>query len=440
MYLYDQIWSRKMYRENIKNLINWKISENRKPLIVLGARQVGKTWLIQEFGRQEYKQTVYVNFEKMKVVRNLFEEDFDIQRILTSLSVFAKSAITPDNTLIVFDEIQAATGGLTMLKYFCEDAPQYHVIAAGSLLGMSLHQNISFPVGKVDFLYLNPLSFLEFLIALGEERLAEMLDNPDWKIVTLFKDKLLNYLRYYLFIGGMPEVVSHFVTHRDFRIVRNIQRQILTTYKQDFSKHAPKDIVPRINMVWKSIPSQLAKENKKFIYGVLKEGGRAKEFELAIQWLLDCGLLHQCFRISKPDMPLSAYQDLAAFKLYHNDVGLLGAMAKLPLKTILDGNAIFEEFKGALTENFVLQQLILNEENDIFYWTNDNSTAEVDFVIQNEEKIIPIEVKSGTNLRSVSFRFFCDKYKPGKAIRTSLSDYKEEGWMTNLPLYAINSI
>lgn len=327
-----------------------------------------------------------------------------------------------------------------MLKYFCEDAPQYHVIAAGSLLGMSLHQNISFPVGKVDFLYLNPLSFLEFLIALGEERLAEMLDNPDWKIVTLFKDKLLNYLRYYLFIGGMPEVVSHFVTHRDFRIVRNIQRQILTTYKQDFSKHAPKDIVPRINMVWKSIPSQLAKENKKFIYGVLKEGGRAKEFELAIQWLLDCGLLHQCFRISKPDMPLSAYQDLAAFKLYHNDVGLLGAMAKLPLKTILDGNAIFEEFKGALTENFVLQQLILNEENDIFYWTNDNSTAEVDFVIQNEEEIIPIEVKSGTNLRSVSFRFFCDKYKPGKAIRTSLSDYKEEGWMTNLPLYAINSI
>lgn len=238
----------------------------------------------------------------------------------------------------------------------------------------------------------------------------------------------------------MPEVVSHFVTHRDFRIARNIQRHILTTYQQDFSKHAPKEIVPRINMVWKSIPSQLAKENKKFIYGVLKEGGRAKEFELAIQWLIDCGLLHQCFRISKPDMPLSAYQDLAVFKLYHNDVGLLAAMAKLPMKTILDGNAIFEEFKGALTENFVMQQLSLKEENDIYYWTNDNSTAEVDFVIQNDEEIIPIEVKSGTNLKSVSFKFFCEKYKPSKAIRTSLTDYKEEEWMTNLPLYAINSI
>ena len=432
--------SRKMYRCKIKQLIDWKLSKHRKPLIVLGARQVGKTWLIQEFGKQEYKQTVYVNFEKMKVVGNLFEEDFDVQRILTSLSVLSKTAINPDDTLIVFDEIQAATGGLTALKYFCEDAPQYHVIAAGSLLGMNVHQNISFPVGKVDFLYLNPLSFPEFLKALDEKRLADLLENPDWKTVNIFKDKLLNYLRYYLFTGGMPEVVSNFAEHRDFRFVRNLQRQILITYQKDFSKHAPKDVVPRINMVWKSIPSQLAKENKKFIYGVIKEGARAKEFELAIQWLLDCGLLHQCFRVSKPGMPLSAYQDLAAFKLYHNDVGLLGAMAKLPLKTILNGNAIFTEFKGALTENFVMQQIILNEDNDIYYWTNDNSTAEVDFVIQNEEEIIPIEVKSGTNVKSVSFKFFCEKYKPKKAIRTSLADYKQEDWMTNLPLYAINSM
>ena len=429
-----------MYRNKIKQLTNWKLSEYRKPLIVLGARQVGKTWLIQEFGKQEYKQTVYVNFEKMKVVRNLFEEDFDVQRILTSLSVFAKTAIRPEDTLIVFDEIQAAVGGLTALKYFCEDAPQYHVIAAGSLLGMNLHQNISFPVGKVDFLYLNPLSFLEFLKALDEERLADLVENPDWKIIHVFKDKLLNYLRYYLFIGGMPEIVSHFVEHRDFRFVRNLQQHILTTYQKDFSKHAPKDVVPRISMVWKSIPSQLAKENKKFIYGVIKEGARAKEYELAIQWLLDCGLLHQCFRISKPNMPLSAFLDLAAFKLYHNDVGLLGAMAKLPMKTILDGNAIFTEFKGALTENFVMQQLILNEDNDIYYWTNDSSTAEVDFVVQNEDEIIPIEVKSGTNVKSVSFKFFCEKYKPTKAIRTSLSDYNREEWMTNVPLYAINSI
>jgi predicted AAA+ superfamily ATPase len=454
-----------MYRYKINELEKWKVSGNRKPLIILGARQVGKTWLIQEFGNREYKQTVYINFEKMKVVQNLFEEDFDVQRILSVLSIFARTAINPDDTLIVFDEIQAAVGGLTALKYFYEDTPQYHIIAAGSLLGMfvqgerrpsllksaepqpnidrrsmSLHQNTSFPVGKVDFLYLKPLSFLEFLGALDEERLVDLLKNPDWKIVNVLKERLVNYLRYYLFLGGMPEVVSHFIEHRDFRSARLLQRKILTSYQNDFSKHAPKEIVPRINMVWKSIPSQLSKENKKFIYGVIKEGARAKEFELAIQWLLDCGLLHQCFRISKPDMPLSAYQDLSAFKLYHNDVGLLGAMAKLPLKTILDGNTIFTEFKGALTENFVIQQLLLNEDNDIYYWTNENSTAEVDFVVQNEEEIIPIEVKSGTNVKSVSFKFFCEKYKPVKAIRTSLADYKQEEWMTNLPLYAINSI
>jgi predicted AAA+ superfamily ATPase len=429
-----------MYRDKIKELINWKLSEYRKPLIILGARQVGKTWLIQEFGKQEYKQTVYVNFEKMKSVRNLFDEDFDVQRILTWLSVFAHKEINPADTLIVFDEIQAVEGGLTTLKYFCEDAPQYHVIAAGSLLGMRLHQNTSFPVGKVDFLYLFPFSFTEFLIALEEEGLADLLKNPDWKIINVFKDKFITYLRYYMFVGGMPEVVLHFVEKRDFRIVRNTQRSILTTYQNDFSKHAPKDIIPRINMVWRSIPSQLAKENKKFVYGVVKEGSRAKEFELAIQWLLDCGLLHQCFRISKPDMPLSAYQDLSAFKLYHNDVGLLGAMAKLPLKTILEGNAIFEEFKGALTENYVMQQLILKEDNDIYYWTNGNSTSEVDFVVQNDDEIIPIEVKSSMSLKSVSFKFFCNKYKPQKAIRTSLADYKEEDWMTNLPLYAINTL
>lgn len=429
-----------MYRTNIKELKEWKLSAYRKPLIIFGARQVGKTWLIQEFGKQEYKQIVYVNFEKMKVISNLFEADFDIQRILASLSVLARSEINPDDTLIVFDEIQAAEGGLTALKYFCEDAPQYHVIAAGSLLGMNLHQDISFPVGKVDFLYLKPLSFPEFLKALDETRLADLIENPDWGIINVFKDKLLNYLRYYLFVGGMPEVVSHFAEHRDFRFVRQLQQKILTSYQNDFSKHAPKEIVPRINMVWKSIPSQLSKENKKFVYGVIKEGARAKEFELAIQWLIDCGLLHQCYRISKPDMPLAAYQDLSAFKLYHNDVGLLGAMAKLPLKIIIDGNAIFSEFKGALTENFVIQQLLLRQDNAIYYWTNENSTAEVDFVIQNEEEIIPIEVKSGTNIRAVSFKFFCEKYKPAKAIRTSLTDYKDEKWMINIPLYAINSI
>lgn len=429
-----------MYRQKIKNLIEWKLSAHRKPLIILGARQVGKTWLIQEFGKQNYKLTVYLNFEKMKVLSNLFESDFDIQRIITTLSIFAKTEINPETTLIVFDEIQAVNGGLTALKYFFEDAPQYHVIAAGSLLGMNLHQNVSFPVGKVDFLYLKPMSFPEFLKALDESSLADLIENPDWKIVNIFKEKLLNYLKYYLFIGGMPEVVLRFSESRDFYLARQLQQKILTSYQKDFSKHAPKEIVPRINMVWKSIPSQLSKENKKFIYGVIKEGARAKDFELAIQWLIDCGLLYQCFRISKPNMPLAAYQDLSAFKLYHNDVGLLGAMAKLPMRTIIDGDLIFTEFKGALTENFVVQQLLLNNENDIYYWTNENSTAEVDFIIQNEEEIIPIEVKSGKNIRAVSFKFFCEKFKPAKAIRTSLADYNKEDWMTNLPLFAINSL
>lgn len=429
-----------MYREKINELIKWKLSEYRKPLIVLGARQVGKTWLIQEFGRQEYKQTIYINFEKMKILRNLFVEDFDTSRILTALTVFAHKEIDPEDTLIVFDEIQEAEGGLTALKYFCEDLPRFHVIAAGSLLGLSHHKNSSFPVGKVDFLYLNPMSFNEFLIAINEEQMANLLINTDWNLITLFKEKFLSYLRYYIFIGGMPEVVFHFVEKRDFRVVRNTQNRILTAYQNDFSKHAPKEIVPRINMVWKSIPSQLAKENKKFVYGFIKEGGRAKEFELAIQWLVNCGLIHQCFRVSKPAISLSAYQDLSAFKLYHNDVGLLAAMAKLPLQTILNNDAIFEEFKGSLTENYVFQQLLLKEENDIYYWTNENSTAEVDFIIQNDHEVIPIEVKSGINLKSVSFKFFCSKYNPKKAIRTSLADFKEEEWMTNIPLYAINKI
>lgn len=429
-----------MYRKSINYLIKWKIEDVRKPLIILGARQVGKTWLIQEFGRQEYKQTVYINFEKMKQIQNIFVQDFDIKRIITTLSIYSHATIVPNETLLIFDEIQEAHGGLTALKYFYEDAPEYHIIAAGSLLGINIHQQVSFPVGKVDFLRLAPMSFIEFLIAIDEERLAHLIENPDWTVINTLKDRLLNLLRYYLFLGGMPEVIAEFVRSGNFRKARQLQQRILLSYQNDFSKHAPAEIIPRINMVWKSIPSQLAKENKKFIYGVIKEGARAKDFELAIQWLVDCGLLHICYRISKPGMPLAAYQDLSVFKLFHNDVGLLGAMTKLPLETIVDGNRIFEEFKGAITENFVMQQLLLNSENDIYYWTNENSTSEVDFVIQNEKEIIPIEVKSGTNTKSVSFKYFCQKYKPTMAIRTSLADYKHEEWMTNLPLYSIHLV
>jgi predicted AAA+ superfamily ATPase len=426
-----------MYRESIINLKNWKEDKFRKPLIVRGARQVGKTWLLKEFGRTSYAKLVYVNFEETPALQNIFATDFDIERIITILQIQAQTTITADDTLIVFDEIQSAERGVTSLKYFCENAPQYHVIAAGSLLGMGLHSQVSFPVGKVDFLDLRPLSFYEFLLSLNESALVDALKAKNWGVVSVFTEKLKEYLRYYFYVGGMPEVVSAFAETRDWQLVRRIQNRILNSYEGDFSKHAPNEIVPRIRMVWQSIPSQLARENKKFVYGVLREGARAKDFELAIQWLVDCGLLLKSHRVSKPGIPLAAYQEISVFKLFLHDVGLLGAMAGLDVRTIIEGDEIFTEFKGALTEQFVMQQLRLNSERYIGYWTNDKSTSEVDFVIQEKGKVIPVEVKSGENLRSKSFRLFCEKYKPSKAIRTSLTDYKEEEWMLNVPLYAI---
>jgi predicted AAA+ superfamily ATPase len=429
-----------MYREKINDLIQWKQSPIRKPLILRGARQTGKTWLLQEFGQTEYKKTVYVNFEQATELQNMFLPDLNINRLLTVLELYSHLKITPENTLIIFDEIQSAEKGLTALKYFCEDAPQYHVIAAGSLLGMSLHKNVSFPVGKVDFMNLYPLSFMEFLLAIGEQGFVQALNNQDWSVISVFSQRLNEYLRYYLYVGGMPEAVFQFSQDRDWTKVRQIQNRIINAYENDFSKHAPNEIVPRINMVWRSMPAQLSKENKKFIYGVIKEGARAKDFELAIQWLIDSGLLSKCYRISKPHLPLIAYQDLSAFKLFFNDVGLLGAMAGLDTITVIDSDALFTEFKGALTEQYVFQQLILDRDIFVAYWTNDRGSSEVDFVVQKGNKIIPIEVKSGENLKAKSFKLFCEKYHPTQAIRTSLSDYRKEDWMTNLPLYAIEGV
>lgn len=430
-----------MYRYTIKKLNEWKLYNNRKPLVFLGARQVGKTYLLQEFGKTFYKQLAYVNFEHPNAPKNLFEVDFDADRIITVLNAYCNLKINADDTLIVFDELQEVPKGITALKYFCEDAPEYHIIGAGSLLGVNIHPKTSFPVGKVDFMRLCPMSFYEFLIALGETGMAELLEKKDLNNLNFFKKKLINYLRYYLFVGGMPEAVKDFIENRDWQNVRRIQNQIITSYRNDFSKHAPMEILPRINMVWDSMPAQLSKENKKFIYGVIKKGARAKNFELAIQWLTDAGLLHKVHSTSKPALPLVAYQDLSAFKLFHNDVGLLGAMSRLNAKTIADGNAIFSEFKGALAEQYVFQQLIQNETLSIYYHTFDNSKYELDFLVQTEnDEIIPIEVKAGNNLKSNSFRLFCQKNKPQTAIRTSLSDFKEESWMTNIPLFGINAI
>ncbi|MCL2041790.1 MAG: ATP-binding protein [Bacteroidales bacterium] len=427
-----------MYRAIIKELIQWKLDKNRKPLIFLGARQTGKTWLLQEFGRTEYRQMIYINFETSTALRELFLPDLNIKRLIINFELHANLKITPEDTLIVLDEIQAAPRGITSLKYFCEDAPEYQIIAAGSLLGVKIHPNESFPVGKVDFLELSPMSFGEFLLAMGETGLARILDEKLWDMLPTFTEKFKEFLRYYFYVGGMPEVVAHFSQYRDWKMVRKLQNKILKTYQGDFSKYAPKEVFPRINMVWNSIPAQLAKENKKFVYGLIKEGARAKDFEMAIQWLVDSGLLHKVYNVSKPALPLVAYQELSAFKLFFNDTGLLAAMSKLKAKTLLNGDAIFTEFKGALSEQFVFQQLMTNQELAIHYFTFDNSKYEIDFIIQNEEdEVIPIEVKAGENLRAKSFKLFCEKFKPQTAIRTSLSNYRQESWMTNVPMYIL---
>jgi hypothetical protein len=426
-----------MKRDSFEFLLKWKTSKYRKPLILRGARQTGKTWLLKEFGKTAFNKMVYVNFEETPSLQGLFQIDFDISRIITTLGIFANMQIDPQETLIVLDEIQVAENGLTSLKYFCENAPEYYVVAAGSLLGMGLHSYNSFPVGKVNFYDLRPMSFVEFLWALNEDGLADSILKKDWGVINVFHVKLNEFLRYYMFTGGMPEVVKIFSETRNWELVRQTQNQILHSYEGDFSKHAPIEIVPRIRMVWQSIPAQLAKENKKFIFGVIREGARARDFELAIQWLLDSGLILKSHRVSKPGLPLIAYQDLSVFKLFLHDVGLLGAMTGLNTRTLIEGDKVFTEFNGALAEQFVMQQLRLKSENYIGYWTNERSTAEVDFIVQDEGEIIPIEVKSGENTRAKSFRQFCEKYQPLKARRVTLLPYKEEDWMTNIPLYGI---
>lgn len=401
-----------------------------------GARQVGKTWLLREFGRLNYNQTVYVNFENAVELRSLFDQDYDVNRIIEILKIYAHTSIDTD-TLIIFDEIQIVPQGLTALKYFCEDARQYHVAAAGSLLGMGLHDGHSFPVGKVNFIDLHPMTFDEFLLALGEEALLEVLTQQKWDTISIFSEKLRNHLKTYYYTGGMPEVVDTYLQTHDLDLVREVQNEIIRDYEADFSKHVPSNIIGRLNMVWHSIPSQLAKENKKFVYGILREGSRAKDFETAIQWLLDCGLLMACHRVKEPRLPLIAYQELSVFKLFLLDVGLLSAMSGLDSSTLIKGDALFTEFKGALTEQYVMQQLHSIGLDYIGYWTNERSTAEVDFVIQDKSRVIPIEVKADENLRAKSFKLFCEKFSPLTAIRTSMRPYKKETWITNLPLYAI---
>lgn len=429
-----------MYRIAIEKLYKWKNSKRRKPLIIEGARQVGKTWLMKEFGEQAYADTVYINFDSNSRMADLFSADLDTDRLIMGLELYAGRKINPENTLLIFDEVQEVPRALASLKYFYENAPQYHIVCAGSLLGIALHQGTSFPVGKVDFLKLYPLSFSEFLMATGNERFAELLKKQDYEMITSFKQTYIDALKHYYFVGGMPEAVQSFAESKDFNEVRAIQKRILAAYEQDFSKHVPNEIVPKIRMLWNSIPSQLARENKKFIYGLVREGGRAREYETAIMWLSDCGLVHKVSRVNAAGIPLKAYEDLKAFKLFIVDVGLLGCMTGLRQRTLLDGDDLFVEFKGALTEQYVCQQLKTIEDLGVYYYTNDRGSCEIDFVVDTGEQIVPIEVKAETNLRAKSLKTYRERFEPELSVRTSMADYKKEDWLLNLPLYAIEQI
>lgn len=424
-----------MYRYAMENLRKWKNRKNRKPLIIEGARQVGKTWLMKEFGRQEYTNTVYINFDSNSRMAELFSADLDITRILRGIEIYTGKKINSEDTLIIFDEVQEVPKALSSLKYFYEDAPEYHVICAGSLLGIALHGGTSFPVGKVEFMKLFPMSFREFLTATGKEQYVELLEQKDHQMISSFKQIYIDALKEYYYVGGMPEAVLSYSQAHDLEDVRNIQNMILAAYEQDFSKHAPVSIVPKIRMVWNSIPSQLAKENRKFIYGLLRKGARAKDYETAIMWLIDCGLIHKVSRITTPNLPLKAYEDLKAFKLYLVDIGLLGALAGLKQSALLDGNDMFVEFKGALTEQYVLQQLVTDPDIGIYYYTNDRGNCEIDFLIDDGDKVIPLEVKAELNLKAKSLKTYREKYSPEVAVRTSMADYKENDGLVDMPLY-----
>lgn len=427
-----------MKRHILSELQQWKGSRRRKPLILEGARQVGKTWIVKEFGRTCYQHLAYINFEQEVKLRQLFAQDYDTERILLAVRTFCHVPTTPGETLIFFDEIQEAPGGLTALKYFQENAPEQHIVVAGSLLGIALHQGLSFPVGKVNFLRLYPMNFLEFLDAVGEEELSASLMALKWDNVALFHDRLTNLLRSYYYVGGMPEAVAAFSDKAEWDEVRAVHTEILQGYTDDLSKHAPSNIVPRLQQIWDSIPKQLSRENRKFIFGLVREGARAREYEVALQWLIDAGLLHDVHSVTSPSIPLTAYRDDKAFKVFLNDVGLLSTMSGVEARTLLYGNAIFTEFKGALTEQYVFQQL--RPKHQLFYWSKPNSRQEVDFLIQRDNAVLPIEVKAEENVKAKSLMAFVEEAKIARAVRTSMRPYRQETVLTNIPLYAVNCI
>lgn len=419
---------RKLYDE----LLKWKEKKGRKPLLLTGARQVGKTYLLKEFGKMEFKDVVYLNFDSDRdILEPIFEASISPKSIVSRIEAMKNLKIDPENTLIIFDEVQEVPRALAALKYFCEEAPEYYVAASGSLLGIALHQDTSFPVGKVDMMRLTPLDFEEFMVAVGEGRFMEIADIPDE--VLLFKDKFEMLFREYLIVGGMPEVVASWAERRDYAEVSRIQNMILLAYFNDISKHTDTTTTTRIHEVWNSLPAQFAKRNEKFMFSLIKDGARAREYELAVQWLVDCDIVRKVERLSVGDkLPLKAYADYNAFKLYFLDVGLFRRMAGVSSETILNNEVVFKEFNGLFVEQFVLQQLA--GKHQLYYWSS-GATAEVDFVTEIDGKIVPIEVKSGTNVKAKSLMVFREKYSPGLAVRFSLKPVEYNNGLLNLPIY-----
>ena len=428
-----------MKRDIYNKLLQWKNDSNRKPLIITGARQVGKTWIMREFGKNEYANVVYINCDNEKRIETLLSEDYNIDRILLGLQAISGVNIKSDKTLIIFDEIQQIPRGLHLLKYFYEENPEYHVMVAGSLLGITLNQGVSFPVGKVDIMEMNPMNFNEFLEAMGQEQLLKVLNTNDWKLIDSLSTKYIELLRQYYYVGGMPEAVYSYCKDKNLAQVRNIQNNILKAYRNDISKHATKSESVKIGQVLDSLPSQLSKENKKFFYGVIKTGARAAEYELAIQWLIDAGIVHKVNRVKEAKMPLKFYEDISAFKLFLLDMGLFACMCDVPASEMLVGNNVFVEYKGAFAEQYVLQQLVCQNVKP-YYWSSEKTPSEIDFVIQKDNKIIPIEVKAEVNVKARSLRQFITNNPELKAVRFSMLGYAEQDWMTNIPLYYISAI
>lgn len=429
----------KIERDIIKQFKEWKKAEQHKPILLKGARQIGKTWAMEQFGNECFEYTAKFDFDRQQELKSVFAISKEPARIIKELSLYSEVPLIPGKTLLIFDEIQECEEALNSLKYFCEDAPQYHVAVAGSLLGISLHNNTSFPVGKVDMIKMYPMTFDEFLMAIGEQPLVDILATKDFSIIDSLSVRFIDCLRQYYYVGGMPAAVAEFASTKNLEEVRNIQKQILFDYRRDFSKHAPSQEVPRINMVWDSIPAQLAKENKKFIFGALKKGARASEFEIAIQWLLDAGLIYQINRITTPSIPLKFYEEMSVFKLFVLDIGLMGAMSDAPAESVIVADTLFKEYKGAFTELFVLTQLITND-LPIYYYSSNDSRIEIDLVVQKGTTVVPIEIKAEENVHAKSLRTFIGKHQELKGLRLSMMSYQDQGWMENRPLYAVGDL